>query len=61
MYNRISYGKFSKYYPITTDINRREFMLLLTLLIPTIVFGLFPNLILSTISLSVSNIIYHVV
>lgn len=60
MYNRISYGKFSKYYPITIDINRREFMLLFTLLIPTIVFGLFPSLILNTISLSVSNLLYYV-
>ena len=60
MYNRISYGKFSKYYPITTDINRREFMLLLTLLIPTIVFGLFPSIILNTISLSVSSLIYYI-
>jgi NADH-ubiquinone oxidoreductase chain 4 len=58
MYNRISYGKFSIYYPVTSDINRREFMLLLTLLIPTIVFGIFPSIILNTVSLSISSLLY---
>lgn len=58
MYNRISYGKFSSYYPVTSDINRREFMLLLPLLIATVVFGVFPNLILDTLHFSVSTLLY---
>ena len=58
MYNRISYGKFSSYYPVTNDISRREFMLLLPLLIATLVLGIFPNVILETLHFSVSTLLY---
>jgi len=60
MYNRISYGQYSKYLGVTSDINRREFFLLFTLLIPTLALGIIPNIILNSIHLSVSNILYIV-
>jgi NADH-ubiquinone oxidoreductase chain 4 len=60
MYNRISYGAYSKYLPVTKDVSRREFMLLLTLLIPTLVLGVFPNTILNTLHLSVTTLLYQV-
>jgi NADH-ubiquinone oxidoreductase chain 4 len=60
MYNRISYGSYSKYLPVTKDVSRREFMLLLTLLIPTLALGIFPNAILSTLHLSVTALLYQV-
>ena len=60
MYNRISYGSYSKYLPVTSDISRREFMLLLTLLIPTLALGIFPNTILNTLHLSVTALLYQV-
>jgi NADH-ubiquinone oxidoreductase chain 4 len=60
MYNRISYGSYSKYLPVTKDVSRREFMLLLTLLIPTIALGVFPNTILNTLHLSVTALLYQV-
>jgi NADH-ubiquinone oxidoreductase chain 4 len=60
MYNRISYGSYSKYLPVTKDVSRREFMLLLTLLIPTLALGIFPNTILSTLHLSVTALLYQV-
>lgn len=60
MYNRISYGAYSKYLPVTKDVSRREFMLLLTLLIPTLALGVFPNTILDTLHLSVTTLLYQV-
>src|ERR1700709_142270 len=39
LYNRISYGNLSPYLPPLKDINRREFILLISLLIPTVIFG----------------------
>lgn len=58
MYNRISYGKFSQYLKPMLDINRREFNLLLPLLILTVLFGIFPDFILNILHLSVTNILY---
>ena len=59
-YNRISYGQFSPYLEPTKDITRREFLLLLPLLIATVVFGVFPNIILDTIHFSVSTLLYNI-
>jgi len=60
LYNRLSYGNLSPYLPPIKDINRREYVLLISLLIPTIVFGILPNTILNTLHLSVSALIYNV-
>jgi len=60
VYNRISYGKFSMYLPVTNDLSRREFMLLFTLLVPTLVLGIFPNIVLNNLHFSVSNLLYIV-
>jgi NADH-ubiquinone oxidoreductase chain 4 len=58
-YNRISYGNFSPYLPILKDINRREFYLLISLLLPTIIFGIFPNLLLDCLHTSVAQLLYN--
>ena len=58
LYNRISFGASSKYLKYTTDINRREFMILLPLIIIAIIFGIFPNIVLDTLHASVSTLIY---
>lgn len=59
LYNRLSYGSYSPYLPIYKDLNRREYYLLLSLLIPTFALGIFPNVILDTLHISVSSLIYH--
>src|SRR5690606_6115162 len=70
LYNRLSYGNYSPYLynsninnnkngNIIKDINRREYFLLLALLIPTILLGLFPNVILESLHLSVSSLLYN--
>lgn len=58
LYNRISYGSYSPHLVPVKDINRREFILLISLLIPTVLLGLFPNVILDALHLSVSSLLY---
>nr|YP_008082022.1 hypothetical protein RSOL_m00720 [Rhizoctonia solani]AGK45400.1 hypothetical protein RSOL_m00720 [Rhizoctonia solani] len=45
--------KIWKYETVTSDLNRREFMLLASLLIPTVLFGFFPNIILDSLRVGV--------
>lgn len=58
VYNRISYGSYYPTLKPLLDINRREFYLLLSLLIPTLLLGIYPNVILDTIHMSVSSLLY---
>lgn len=58
LFNRLSYGNLSPHLQPMKDINRRELYLLITLLIPTIIFGIFPNLILDSLHVSVYSLIY---
>ena len=58
LYNRLSYGVYSPYLIPVQDINRREFNLLIALLIPTIVLGILPNVILDSLHISISTLLY---
>ena len=58
LYNRISYGVYSPHLSIMVDITRREFNLLIALLIPTIILGILPNVILDSLHISVSTLLY---
>jgi NADH-ubiquinone oxidoreductase chain 4 len=60
LYNRLSYGAYSPYLPIVKDINRREFIILITLLIPTILFGIFPNVILDVLHSTITSLLYNI-
>jgi NADH-ubiquinone oxidoreductase chain 4 len=59
LYNRLSYGSYSSYLPILKDLNRMEFYLLISLIIPTFVLGIIPNVILNNIHIAVSCLIYQ--
>jgi NADH-ubiquinone oxidoreductase chain 4 len=65
VYTRISYGSYNN--PVFNlmgsikDINRREFYLLLPLLITTVVFGILPNIILDALHVSVSTVLYSII
>jgi len=62
LYNRLSYGNLSPSLPpISKDINRREYYLLISLLIPTVVFGILPNVILTSLHTATSALLYTVV
>ena len=60
LYNRITFGTYSQYLGYTTDVNRREFHVILPLLILTLLFGIMPNLILNNIDVSVTALLYQI-
>lgn len=58
LYNRLSYGSYSPHLPVLKDINRREYSILISLLIPTIIFGILPNVLLNPLHISTSALLY---
>ena len=60
LYNRISYGIYSPHLKSIKDISRREFNLLITLLLPTVLLGIFPNIILNGLHFSISSLLYNI-
>ena len=58
MYNRISYGSFSPYISPMPDISRKEFNLLIALLLPTVIFGIFPSVIIETLDIPTTTLLY---
>ena len=58
LYNRISYTSYSPHLEPLKDITRIEYMTLITLLIPTIILGIYPNIILETLHLSVHHLLH---
>jgi NADH-ubiquinone oxidoreductase chain 4 len=60
MFNRIAFGgSFSKYFTTNIiDVNKREFFMLLTLVVFTVVLGVYPAPILDGLHYSVSSLIY---
>jgi NADH-ubiquinone oxidoreductase chain 4 len=60
MFNRIVFGgKFSRFFKVSIpDLNKREFIILLVLVLFTIVLGIYPSIILDGLHYSVSTLIY---
>ena len=58
LFNRLSFGDFSPHINYVKDINRKEFHLLISLLIPTFLFGIFPNVILNTIHFTITTLVF---
>lgn len=59
LYNRLSYGTYSPGLRPLTDISRREFIILISLLVPTIALGIYPNVILNSVHVSISTLLYN--
>ena len=61
MFNRIIFaGSYSKFFKVNLpDINKREFILLLSLIVLTVFFGVYPSPILDGLHYSVSLLIYN--
>ncbi len=61
MFNRIVFaGAFSKYFLVNIpDLNKREFYILLTLVVFTILLGIYPAPVLDGLHYSVSSLIYY--
>jgi NADH-ubiquinone oxidoreductase chain 4 len=60
MFNRIAFGgAFSNHFTVNVaDINLREFLILFTLVVPTVVLGIYPEPILDGIHYSVTSLVY---
>lgn len=61
MFNRIAFGgTFSKFFEANiSDVNKREFFILLTLVVFTVLLGIYPAPILDGLHYSVSSLIYN--
>ena len=61
MFNRIAFaGSFSKFFKTSiADVNKREFFMLLTLVVFTVVLGIYPAPVLDGLHYSVSSLIYN--
>nr|YP_009710579.1 NADH dehydrogenase subunit 4 [Amanita basii]QFZ98528.1 NADH dehydrogenase subunit 4 [Amanita basii] len=60
LYNRISYGNLSPLLTPVKDLNRREYYLLISLLIPTIVLGILPDVLLNSLHISISALLFSI-
>jgi NADH-ubiquinone oxidoreductase chain 4 len=60
LYNRISYGEFSKHLKPMKDISRIEFISLITLLITVLILGILPNVILGQLHVAVTSLLYSI-
>src|SRR6195952_3733727 len=60
MFNRIAFaGKFSKFFKVNIpDLNKREFIILLILVLFTVVLGVYPSPILDGLHYSISTLVY---
>jgi NADH-ubiquinone oxidoreductase chain 4 len=61
MFNRIAFGgSFSKFFEANiSDINKREFFILFTLVVFTVILGIYPAPVLDGLHYSVSSLIYN--
>ncbi|KAH9806684.1 NADH dehydrogenase subunit 4 [Melampsora americana] len=61
MFNRIAFaGSYSRFFKFNIpDLNKREFVILLTLVIFTVFFGIYPTPILDGLHYSVSSLLYN--
>ena len=61
MFNRIAFaGSYSKFFKVNIpDLNKREFHILLTLVVFTVVLGIYPAPVLDGLHYSVSSLIYY--
>lgn len=60
LYNRLSFGIYSPHLKPLKDVSRREFIILISLLIPTLILGVLPNVILESLHASVSTLLYFI-
>ena len=61
MFNRIAFaGSYSKFFIVNIpDLNKREFLILLTLTVLTVLLGVYPAPILDGLHYSVTSLLYH--
>jgi len=60
LFNRMSFGSASRYMSTMPDINRREFFVVLPLIIVSFILGIYPNVVLESLHLGVSSLLIGV-
>jgi len=60
LFNRVAFGSASRYMNTMPDITRREFFVLLPLIIVSFILGIYPNIVLDSIHLGVSSLLISV-
>lgn len=60
LFNRLAFGSFSNYLTYPKDMSRREFMLLAPMLIVAVVLGIMPNILLTDLHVSVTQLLYNI-
>jgi proton-translocating NADH-quinone oxidoreductase chain M len=62
LYNRVTFGNIKlQFFKQTSDINKREFLVLLPLIIGTLFMGVYPEIFLDPMHVSVNNLINHII
>jgi NADH-ubiquinone oxidoreductase chain 4 len=60
MFNRIIFGGiFKGWFTYLPDLNKREYSILLVLVILTVILGIYPSIILDGLNYSVSSLLYN--
>jgi len=60
LFNKINFGAASKYMSTIPDITRREFFVVLPLIIVSFILGVYPNVVLDSLHLSISSLLIDV-
>ena len=60
MFNRIIFGGiFKAWFAYLPDLNKREYSILLILVILTVILGIYPSIILDSLNYNVSSLLYN--
>ena len=60
LFNRVSFGQASRYMSTMPDITRREFFVVLPLIIVSFILGIYPNIVLESLHLGLSSLLISV-
>ena len=60
LYNRVAFGALTNYIVAFNDINKREMMIFVPFIILTLLMGIYPNIFIDTMHMSVSNLLEQV-
>lgn len=60
LYNRVSFGQLTNYILAFNDINKREMVIFIPFIFLTLLMGIYPNIFIDTMHISVSNILEHI-
>ncbi len=60
LYNRVAFGALTNYIVAFNDVNKREMMIFVPFIILTLVMGIYPNIFIDTMHMSVSNLLEQV-